>query len=156
MALASFDVLYKGIAEAVSNVDDNMPFLLKGAPFPELKDKEEWVAFELIAKPTYASNMTSVDEKVICQITCYPLHAEFRQDGNWMRPYTLAEMYINAFSQKSTLIENTCVKWKEPDSHYVDIRSLADFAKQIYQNSPPMQVHAVVIILEGLIIQSRS
>jgi hypothetical protein len=158
MKLATHTEIYTELLKRVESVcnPSKRPFIVKGTPLPKLADYDEWVCFELLSK------FSAPTEKAVCvndvydiQITLYSKHAEFRSDKSFTAIYKMVDEFNEIFNQASFYIKTSCIRFEESKIVHMDLRSLSDFAKAIYQNSPPMQTLAAVIINQGTIIDTK-
>jgi hypothetical protein len=147
--------IYLGLANIVALLLPNAPVFLKGMANPSVNGKDEWAAFELLYSMPITIRKNAQGRKIAVQITAYSAHAEHRADKKVNRVYELGDIYKEAFHQKDILLKSSCIQFKESIIKYIDLRSLSDFSKQIYQNSPPLHLMASVIITEGIIIDKE-
>ena len=152
---ATHNDIYLGLATLVKQVDVVRPMFLKGMANPSVEGKDDWAAFDLLYVMPSVLRKSAQGKRLSVQITCYSAHAEHRTDKRVDYIYQLAETYQSVFHQKDILIKTSCINFHETIIRYVDLRSLSDFSKQIYQNSPPLHQMAAVLITDGLIIDKE-
>lgn len=142
----SFFDIYTGVAKIIRALDPAMTVVLRGQPIPKIGTKEEWLQFDFLSQYPIASQTTlKYDEWCNFQLSCYSVHAEYRADRSFTRPYEIGETYKQLINRKSYPIKDTCIQFFDATMQYLDLRSSGDFSKEIYQNNPSLQVHSTVI-----------
>ena len=153
--LATVNDIYLGLSKIINEYNPSTILVLQSAPMPVFDGVEEWVSFELLNMIGHPSRKTYANERLMMQLTCYSLDASYRKDKKFSRHYELADDYYNLLNQKDYVIKNTCVRLTECKIVYLDLKSSSDFAKAIYQNSPPMQTQSAVILVDAIVINER-
>jgi len=127
--------------------------IIHGVPYPT--GKEEWIKFTPLSFVKNPSRRGDISQRVYVEITCYSLLATYRKDKRYDRQWELAKMYADLFDQQDIQVETSCISFKEPRKVYLDLRSTGDFAGPIKQTSPQLNVDAVLIEIEGDLIQPK-
>jgi hypothetical protein len=147
--------IYLSLAKMVADILPTAPVFLKGMANPSVAGKDEWASFELLYSIPMNIRKNAQGRKIAVQISTYSAHAEHRADKKINRIYELGDIYKDVFHQQDIQIKSSCIQFKESIIKYIDLRSLSDFSKQIYQNSPPLHLMSSVIITEGIIIDKE-
>jgi hypothetical protein len=158
MKLPTHTEIYTELLKRVEQQCDkaNRPLIIKGTPLPKLENYDEWVSFELLSKFSMPTEKhVCVNDTYDIQLTLYSKHAEYRTDKSFTAIYKMVDMFNPIFNQASFYIKTSCIRFEESKIVHMDLRSLSDFAKAIYQNSPPLQTLAAVIINQGTIIDTK-
>jgi hypothetical protein len=145
--------LFLGIQKEVAELHLDMPIAVKGLKLP--LDKEEWITFNDLSVYPMRSRTDTVNRRVSIEIICYAKHAQFRADGNFKRAWEMAEDYFNLLNQARMIIKSSCIQFREARLIYLDHKSLGDFAEHIDQQSPNLNLDAILLEVEGIWIQSK-
>lgn len=153
--LATVNDIYLGIAQIIHAHNPDIRLLLQSAPSPDFDNAQEWLTFELLNMIGMPSRKAYANERIMFQLGCYTVDATYRDDKKISRHYELADEYYQLLNQKDYVIKTTCVRLTECKIVYLDLKSSSDFAKAIYQNSPPMQTQSAVILVDAIVINER-
>jgi len=137
----------------VGAVNPAIPIVIRGVQYPTQED--DFLEFNLLAVSHELDRPGRKNYRYSVELKCFSRHTNVRVDGNRsIDPhYDLAEPYIKLFNQKRHLINNTCIQFTEPTVSNLDLSSLGDFAQGIDQQSPKLNLFALVIQVTGTIIQ---
>lgn len=149
--MLSFTELYLGLLNHVKAVDPNMAMQIRGTPSPELKDKNEWIVFDILSFVDSPARRFTIDMMVDVQLICYSRYATHRTDNRFTGIYDMADKYASIFHRKDIRIKNTCIQFKENRIVPLDLRSTGDFTKDSLNQLPPLHVQSIVILNQGLI-----
>lgn len=143
--IAMYEAL-QGLAKIIKSVSPSTPLMLKGMSSRDLTAEEEFIVLECLDEREISSQTIINSEKCLFfQLTCYSLHAEFRRDGKFNRPYELAEFYKPIFHRANHKIKNSCVRMHDSRIVYLDLRTAGDSVKISIQANVPSQLHCCVI-----------
>lgn len=145
MSIPPFSELYMGMAKIIQNVDPLMRLILKGMPLPELNGIQEFIAFDMLSEVEKASQSLDGDRVYNLQLSCYSLHAEYRDDKSIIAPQKLAEKYKPIIHRANHTIKSSCLRTIDSRIVYLDLRASGDYSKQIYQSSPSYKLHSCVL-----------
>ena len=148
-----FDDLFLQLHKMVYECIPEMKMVIKGMRFPT--DVEEFVVYNDLGLYGMASRKDVRAERIFVEVIAYSKHADQRKDQKIKRAWSIAKQYYDLFNKARVRIENTCVQFKEPRLMALDLKSLGDFAQSIDQQSPALNLDAVVMEVEGIIIQSK-
>jgi hypothetical protein len=154
MAEADMRTLMLQANKLVADAIPNVPLVIKGMQFPE--DEDEFVCFNGLALYESVKRSTSTGYTCFLEVICYSKHPSVREDKAMLREWALAEVYRTLFSGKRIAIESTCIQFAEAKLMALDLRSLGQFAEGIAQSSPSLNMNAVVMEVEGIVIQEKA
>jgi hypothetical protein len=138
--------------KAFQELFPNDILVMKGATATPLKDADDWAQFQLLNSFELPLSTTQNSyRRVLLQLSCYSKIQQYRADAKFDAPWTLARKYKCLMHRKNIRIENTCLKIQDSKMIYMDLKASGDYAKEIYQSSPSLQIHSVVITSTALI-----
>ncbi|MBA3761739.1 MAG: hypothetical protein H0X04_00150 [Chthoniobacterales bacterium] len=150
MAVATRGQINLAIAKIIKDHAPTRVLQLKGMQPQVLENVEEWVSYELLASPAQPAHNTEIYEHLKFQVTCFSRHGHIRKDGDFNRPWELADEYIALLANSRVLIETSCLLFKEASPIYLDLRSFNDSSKLISEQSPPLNTHCVVLLIDAV------
>lgn len=140
------------ICSAVRKLDANIIVDIKGIPAQSKDGVSDWLSVDLLNSLEMATQTTeNSDRRLLFQITCFSKHAEYRIDKEFIAPWKLANRFKPVLHRAAYPIQNTCLKFLDTKMMYLDLRSSGDYAKELYQSSPVLQTHAVLITASAII-----
>lgn len=151
MTRPTFTDVYLGLAKRVQDTFPGLPLALKGMPQPDLSHADDFIDFQVLSFLESPARTHTVDLDLTIQIMCYAKHAERRADNKIARVFELADMAVAAFQRKDVVIKDTCILFKEARIIPLDLRSIGDFSKVIYQQSPPLDFMCAVVLIDGCV-----
>jgi hypothetical protein len=133
------------------------PLIIKGTQYPS-QDVPEFMMIDLLAHTTVPHHRYTQCVKFTLQMVCYSLPGNMRTDGKFFRHLEMADAVKAAMDNLVIPVtnKNTCIELHECKITPLDLRSLGDFAKDIYANTPPLHLLSTVLILDGVIYGSDS
>ncbi len=147
--------LYAQIGTEIQQLLPTTPLFLRSAPLPSIAESEEWLSFELLGMTPSISPQLYVNQQVDLQITCYSLHSQFRKDTNPLRHLEMVDIVKPLIDSRAHDFGNAVIEFFEAKVINLDLRSMGDFSKAIYQQSPKLNTNAAVILNSGQIIATK-
>jgi hypothetical protein len=129
------------LLQAIIDVDDTMPIVIRGVPPPE--KKEQWLQFSILDDSPMADPRTYVKHMV--ELICFSVHANLRQDGSYDAPWRIAEKYRHILHRASYRIKNTCIQSFECKMTYLDNSSTGSYFQNAEVSSPLLNTHCVLL-----------
>jgi hypothetical protein len=140
------------VGKAIRALDANIVIDIKGIPAQSKEGSYEWLSLDLLSSIEVATQtIQNSDKRLIFQLTCFSKHSEYRPDNDFTAPWKLASKFKGILHRAKYPIQNTCLKFLDTKMTYLDLRSSGDYAKELYQSSPLLQTHAVLITASALI-----
>ncbi len=145
--------LFLGIQKEINDLDPGMPMAVKGLKLPQ--ETEEWVTFNDLSVYPFRSRKDTINHRISIELICYAKHAQYRQDQNFKRAWEMVDPYFQLLNQGRFIVKSSCIQFREARLIYLDHKSLGDFAEHIDQQSPNLNLDAILLEVEGIWIQSK-
>ena len=140
------------VCQAVRKLDESIVIDIKGIPALSKEGVSDWLSVDLLNSLEVATQtVANSDRRLLFQITCFSKHAEYRIDKEFTAPWKLANRFKPVLHRAAYPIQNTCLKFLDTKMMYLDLRSSGDYAKELYQSSPVLQTHAVLMTASAII-----
>lgn len=140
------------VAEAITLIQPTILVDIKGIPAQSKEGLEEWVSIDLLNSMEQPSQTLEHSNKhLLFQLTCFSMHAEYRQDRDFVAPWKLSNKFKPVIHRARYSIDTSCLKFQDVKIIYLDLRSSGDYAKELYQSSPILQTHAVLMTAHAII-----
>lgn len=142
----SYDRVYPhevqaAILQAIIAEHPDTPIIIRGVPPPE--KNEEWLQFSVLDDNPLADPRTYV--KHMCELICFSLHANLRQDGSYDAPWRMAEKFAKFMHKATYRIKNTCIQSFECKMTYLDNSSTGSYFQNAEVSSPLLNTHCVLL-----------
>lgn len=135
---------------------DHTPLFLRSAPLPTIENQEEWVSFEVLGMDPAITPKLYVNQELDVQITCYSLHSQYRKDQNPLKHLEMSDKIKPLIDRRSFTLNGSMIEFLEARVVNLDLRSMGDFSKSIYQQSPKLNTVCIVLLSKARIIDLRT
>lgn len=137
--------------DAIVATDPDMKVQVKGMSLKIVKEDQDWLSFQLLNSEQRPVQSLRRFNRMLMQLTCYSRHAEYRVDKNWKAPWIVADKFRPLMNRAKLNVKNACLQIQDCTMIHMDLRASADFAKEQFQSSTPLQLHSVVITTTAII-----
>lgn len=153
MAISRYNVMNQ-VQKLITALDPDIPMILRGTNFPE--GANDFLRLDMLAEMPNVGRPKDFSFKLPFELTCYSRHALHRTDQKkYKNSWAFSEPYFEFLNQKRYIIETACIQFKEARRIYLDLSSLGDFAVQINQQSPKLNIECIVIEVDATINQVK-
>ena len=148
--MISASEIYLALGKHIRSVVD-VPLVVRSVPQESKEQWDDWVAYELLSIVDSPARTHTVDRVVTIQIIIYSRHTEKRRDNKLTANLELADTIYTAVNRRNVPLKDSCIQLKDAKMVTMDLRSIGDFAKGIYQQSPSLDLQSTVLLIDGII-----